>query len=159
MSGAPPHPRGEVARVCHLPFKSETAEAALWHHVASTQGGVSSTILGMPVQMALSCMALLPCVPSGVPTLWLAFPAMLTISNVSLQGYTLPRPMMANSDIARIINSDEIQSVVRPARSGLVRKPLKKNPMKNLGALLKLNPYANVARRIAITSSVSHKTL
>lgn len=76
--------------------------------------------------------------------------------HVLSQGYTLPRPMMANSDIARIINSDEIQSVVRPARSGLVRKPLKKNPMKNLGALLKLNPYANVARRIAITSSVSH---
>ncbi len=28
-----------------------------------------------------------------------------------------------------------------------VRKPLKKNPLRNLGALLKLNPYAKNARR------------
>ena len=28
--------------------------------------------------------------------------------------YTLPRPMMENADVARIINSDEVQSVLRP---------------------------------------------
>ena len=30
------------------------------------------------------------------------------------KGYRLPRPIMANSDLARVINSDEIQSVLRP---------------------------------------------
>merc|ERR1719428_2053263 len=29
------------------------------------------------------------------------------------KGYHLPRPMMANADVARIINSDEVQSVLR----------------------------------------------
>jgi large subunit ribosomal protein L4e len=31
-------------------------------------------------------------------------------------GYTLPRNQMSNSDITRLINSDEVQSVVRPPR-------------------------------------------
>merc|ERR1719473_1935515 len=32
------------------------------------------------------------------------------------KGYTLPRSMMTNADIARIINSDEIQSVLTPKK-------------------------------------------
>ncbi|EFN51129.1 hypothetical protein CHLNCDRAFT_37552, partial [Chlorella variabilis] len=62
-------------------------------------------------------------------------------------GYKLPRHIMANGDLARLINSDEIQSVVGPLKTNKVRKPLKKNPLRNLGALLKLNPYAKNARR------------
>ncbi len=65
-------------------------------------------------------------------------------------GYKLPRAPMANADLARLINSDEIQSVVRPARSSRAARPLKKNPLKNLGALLKLNPYAKTARRMEL---------
>lgn len=34
--------------------------------------------------------------------------------------------------------------------------PLKKNPLKNLGALLKLNPYAKTARRNELMAEVSH---
>ncbi len=42
--------------------------------------------------------------------------------------------------------SDEIQSVVRAPKAGSARHaPLKKNPLKNLGAMLKLNPYAKVS--------------
>ena len=70
------------------------------------------------------------------------------------KGYKLPRHIMSNGDLARIINSDEIQSVVKPAAGGAVRRaPLKKNPLKNLGALLKLNPYAKVARRAEVLQS------
>lgn len=69
------------------------------------------------------------------------------IASETKKGFTLPRPMMANSDLSRLINSDEIQSVVRPARMAVRRAPLKKNPLKNLGAMLKLNPYAKVTRR------------
>lgn len=71
------------------------------------------------------------------------------------KGYVLPRSIMANSDLARIINSDEVQTVVRPQKSakGAKHAPLKKNPLKNLGAMLKLNPYAKAAvRREAIVS-------
>jgi len=62
------------------------------------------------------------------------------------KGFTLPRHMMSNSDLNRIINSDEIQSIVRAPKDGGKRAPLKKNPLKNIGAMLKLNPYAKQAR-------------
>eukprot|EP01018_Ginkgo_biloba_P028177 Gb_21885 [translate_table: standard] len=70
--------------------------------------------------------------------------------SVQKKGYILPRSKMVNSDLARIVNSDEIQSVVRPTKREIQRRPLKKNPLKNLGALLKLNPYAKTARRMAL---------
>eukprot|EP00955_Chlamydomonas_euryale_P046068 353313-Chlamydomonas_euryale.AAC.11 len=64
------------------------------------------------------------------------------------KGYKLPRACMTNSDLTRLINSDEIQSVVRPAKKLTTKHaPLKKNPLKNLGAMLKLNPYAKAQLR------------
>lgn len=66
------------------------------------------------------------------------------------KGYSIPRSILSNSDLSRLINSDEIQSVVRPKKSDLKRRALKKNPLKNLGALLKLNPYAKTARRMEL---------
>ena len=72
------------------------------------------------------------------------------------KGYTLPRPLMTNSDLTRLINSDEIQTAVRPQKTGPAKHaPLKKNPIKNLGAMLKLNPYAKAALRREIVVSVS----
>ena len=65
-------------------------------------------------------------------------------------GYVLPRPKMVNADLARIINSDEVQSVVRPIKKDVKRATLKKNPLKNLNVLLKLNPYAKTARRMSL---------
>jgi len=64
--------------------------------------------------------------------------------------YNLPRPIMANADVARLINSDEIQSVIRRARDAPRRSGQKKNPLTNLNALLKLNPYAKTFKRNAI---------
>nr|GMD31804.1 60S ribosomal protein L4 [Ipomoea batatas]GMD33269.1 60S ribosomal protein L4 [Ipomoea batatas] len=66
------------------------------------------------------------------------------------KGYVLPRPKMVNADLARIINSDEVQSVVRPIKKEVKRATLKKNPLKNLNVLLKLNPHAKTARRMAL---------
>ncbi|KAM0951820.1 putative ribosomal protein L4/L1e [Dioscorea sansibarensis] len=66
------------------------------------------------------------------------------------KGWVLPRPKMANADVGRIINSDEVQSVVRPIDKTVKRRSLKKNPLKNLNAMLKLNPYAKTARRMAL---------
>eukprot|EP00262_Sarcandra_glabra_P001659 TRINITY_DN1177_c0_g1_i3.p1 TRINITY_DN1177_c0_g1~~TRINITY_DN1177_c0_g1_i3.p1 ORF type:complete len:426 (+),score=18.82 TRINITY_DN1177_c0_g1_i3:57-1280(+) len=65
-------------------------------------------------------------------------------------GYVLPRSKMVNADLSRIINSDEVQSVVRPIKKEIKRKAVKKNPLKNLDALVKLNPYAKTARRMAL---------
>jgi len=66
------------------------------------------------------------------------------------KGYVLPRSKMVNADLARIINSDEVQSVVKPIKKEFKRAPMKKNPLKNLNTLLKLNPYAKTARRMAV---------
>ena len=57
---------------------------------------------------------------------------------------------MVNADLARIIYSDEVQSVVKPIKKEVKRAPLKKNPLKNLNVMLKLNPYAMTARRMAL---------
>ncbi|XP_075513029.1 large ribosomal subunit protein uL4z-like [Primulina tabacum] len=66
------------------------------------------------------------------------------------KGYVLPRAKMVNADLARIINSDEVQSVVKPIKKDIKRATLKKNPLKNLNVMLKLNPYAKTARRMAL---------
>ncbi|XP_041026708.1 60S ribosomal protein L4-like [Juglans microcarpa x Juglans regia] len=66
------------------------------------------------------------------------------------KGYVLPRSKMVNADLSRIINSDEVQSVVKPIKKEVKRAPMKKNPLKNLNTLLKLNPYAKTARRMAL---------
>ncbi|GJR66364.1 60S ribosomal protein L4 [Tanacetum coccineum] len=65
-------------------------------------------------------------------------------------GYVLPRAKMVNADLARIINSDEVQSVVRPIKTEKKRACMKKNPLKNLNTMLRLNPYAKTAKRMAV---------
>ncbi|MCL7022264.1 hypothetical protein MKW94_000603 [Papaver nudicaule] len=71
-------------------------------------------------------------------------------SSEKKKGYVLPRSKMVNADLARIINSDEVQSVVRPIKKDSKRAPMKKNPLKNLNTLFRLNPYAKTARRMAL---------
>lgn len=64
------------------------------------------------------------------------------------KGFNLPRSFMANADLARLINSDEIQSVVRPAITSALELPKKTNPLRNLAARLALNPqFATVRAR------------
>jgi large subunit ribosomal protein L4e len=72
------------------------------------------------------------------------------------KGFSLPRSLLTNSDVSRIINSDEVQSVLR-AKKTTQRPPLKKNPLKNLGVLIKLNPYAKVQRRAALLAEEQAK--
>ena len=62
------------------------------------------------------------------------------------KNFVLPKSIMANSDIARIINSDEIQSVIRPAKQRDIWIPRKKNPLRNKEEMYKLNPYARVTK-------------
>jgi len=61
--------------------------------------------------------------------------------------YKLPRPLLTNADLTRIINSDEVQSVLKDKVSQRTQHTRKKNPLKNLGALIKLNPYAKTLKR------------
>lgn len=66
------------------------------------------------------------------------------------KGYQLNRSVMANADLARIINSDEIQNVVRPAHNNEAFHQIqKKNPLRNVKALRALNPNAILVRDAA----------
>mmetsp|Transcript_18966 Transcript_18966/g.26959 ORF Transcript_18966/g.26959 Transcript_18966/m.26959 type:complete len:384 (-) Transcript_18966:175-1326(-) len=64
-------------------------------------------------------------------------------------GKKIPAAPMTNADLARIINSDEIQSVVAPAKRGNKTYLRKKNPITSVKALEKLDPYAAAARKAA----------
>jgi len=71
--------------------------------------------------------------------------------------YHLPRSIISNPDLPRIINSDEIQAVLRPTIKQKRFHPLKKNPLRNVSALLKLNPYAARLRRREILAQEERK--
>lgn len=70
-----------------------------------------------------------------------------TTGSETKSGYSMPKAFMSNADLARIINSQEVQSKLRPGVKSAKYAARKKNPLKNLGAMVKLNPYAIVHRR------------
>jgi large subunit ribosomal protein L4e len=72
-------------------------------------------------------------------------------------GWTLPQNIMTNSDVTRLINSDEVQAVVRPTNTTVVRKRTKKNPLKNLGVKTRLNPYSMSLRRSELRAAAKSK--
>lgn len=59
--------------------------------------------------------------------------------------FLLPSNLVAQPDLAKLINSSEVQSVLRPTKGGAITKRgvvQKKNPLRNKQILLRLNPYA-----------------
>ncbi|KAF8532551.1 ribosomal protein L4 domain-containing protein [Gautieria morchelliformis] len=68
--------------------------------------------------------------------------------------YILPSAKITNPDVTRLINSDEIQSVVRPAGSKIQKGPSTQHrkPLKNKGVLFRLTPYAKTVRRQELLS-------
>lgn len=66
--------------------------------------------------------------------------------------HSLPTAKITNPDVTRLINSDEIQSVVRPANQKHNKRPWSqhKNPLVNKAILFRLNPYAKVLRKQAL---------
>jgi len=67
--------------------------------------------------------------------------------------FALPRPLVANPDLGRIINSDEIQSVLREKIPNQRVHKHRKNPLRNLGFRIKLNPYAKTAVRLQLLNN------
>ncbi|OAD56558.1 60S ribosomal protein L4 [Eufriesea mexicana] len=67
--------------------------------------------------------------------------------------YNLPFPKMANTDLSRLLKSEEIRKVLRAPRKKVVRSAKKLNPLTNTRAMLRLNPYAAVLKRAAILTA------
>jgi large subunit ribosomal protein L4e len=61
------------------------------------------------------------------------------------KGFTLPRPILSNPDITRIIKSDEVRSALRPIKTIAKRRGYL-NPFTHKARLEKLNPYLAVLR-------------
>merc|ERR1711953_308194 len=70
-------------------------------------------------------------------------------SSDNKKGFAMPRPIMANADLQRILQADEVKAALKPRRSATKRVTVKKNPLKNIKTMLKLNPYAAVQKRAA----------
>lgn len=70
-------------------------------------------------------------------------------------GKRIPDATMTNADLARIINSDEIQSVLNPVKEGQKVHVRKANPLKSIVALEKLDPYAAEKRRTQAKSEAA----
>ena len=66
--------------------------------------------------------------------------------------YRLPHAKMTNADLTRIINSDEIQSVLRPSVKVSKFTAKNRNPLKNRIAMRKLNPHHRVEARVGARS-------
>ena len=70
-----------------------------------------------------------------------------TNPGVEKKGYILERPMLTNANIARIINSDDIQSVVKKIeKNKVMHDKQKKNPLTNKVKMHYLNPYKKELR-------------
>lgn len=78
-------------------------------------------------------------------------------------GFNLPRSFMSNADLARIINSDEIQSVVKPAIVEPSSLSKKANPLRNRKMMVALNPYhtrrAKDTKKDTSTKTAARKAL
>merc|ERR1712045_521958 len=63
--------------------------------------------------------------------------------------WNLPQPKMAVTDLSKLLKSEEIQKVLRAPNRKANKAVVKKNPLKNVRAMLQLNPYAAVLKKNA----------
>merc|ERR1711990_917249 len=63
--------------------------------------------------------------------------------------WNLPQPKMAVTDLSKLLKAEEIRKVLRAPNKKVHRSVLKMNPLKNVKAMLQLNPYEAVAKRSA----------
>nr|ANM86202.1 60S ribosomal protein L4-2 [Stygiella incarcerata] len=66
------------------------------------------------------------------------------------KGFKIPRSVMTVPDLSRVINSDEVKRNIKPRALGKAQVIHKKNPLRNLGAMVRLNPFVMTQRRRAM---------
>lgn len=73
------------------------------------------------------------------------------------KSYNLPTPIMANTDLARLLKSEEVRRVLKPAKKVVHRHVRRLNPLTNTRQMVKLNPYAEVTKRRALLAAKLRK--
>ena len=71
------------------------------------------------------------------------------------KSWNLPQPKMAVTDLSKLLKSEEIRKVLRAPNRKVHRAVFKMNPLKNVKAMLQLNPYEAIAKREATLISKS----
>merc|ERR1712076_189409 len=65
------------------------------------------------------------------------------------KNWNLPQPKMAQTDLSKLLKSEEIRKVIRAPNKKLHRAVVKTNPLKNVRTMIQLNPYAAVQKKNA----------
>merc|ERR1712066_198477 len=65
------------------------------------------------------------------------------------KNWNLPMPKMAVTDLSKLLKSEEIRKVLRAPNRKVTKAVVKTNPLKNVRAMLQLNPYAAVGKKQA----------
>lgn len=73
------------------------------------------------------------------------------------KGYNLPKPIMSNTDLSRLLKSQEILKVLAPPKKTIHRRVRRLNPLTNTRQMLKLNPYAGVTKRRALLARLKRR--
>merc|ERR1719370_2061891 len=76
-------------------------------------------------------------------------------SSSEKKSWNLPQPKMAVTDLSKLLKSEEIRKVLRAPDRKVHRAVFKMNPLKNVKAMLQLNPYEAIAKREATLISKS----
>lgn len=69
------------------------------------------------------------------------------VAGTQKSGYRINRSVMQTADLSRLINSDQIQSIIRP-RAQLTTVNRKKNPLSNRSEMKRLNPFEEKRKQI-----------
>jgi len=67
-------------------------------------------------------------------------------TDIEKGGYVLNRNVMNCADLARIINSDQVQAKLHQVKTSVVQHVAKKNPLQNRALMNRLNPFDKVRR-------------
>lgn len=73
------------------------------------------------------------------------------------KSYNLPHPIMSNTDLTRILKSQEIKRVLAAPKKVVHRHQRRLNPLKNSIQMAKLNPYSEVTRRRSLLAKEKKK--
>jgi|ERR1712232_1221579 len=103
----------------------------------------------------LNLLQLAPGGHMGRFVVWTASAASALEGMYGTGGKRIPSAAMTNADLGRIINSDEIQSVVRPALRAPAKPLRKKNAITSIKALDMLDPYAASLRKNAVAAQAA----
>jgi len=61
--------------------------------------------------------------------------------------YNLPHSIMTTTDLSKLLKSQQVQRTIRAPNKSIKRFSVKKNPLKNIRVMMRLNPFSTVVKR------------